>query len=78
MALPIAAAIIPDMAGPAAGDEDEQLNGGVALVNVNLRERARTPYLPESVCVNGAVTTDDPAVNTLTRLLEAVATDVVA
>ena len=70
-------AVIEALASPYVADTDDHVNVGVALSTVNVAMVVRTAYLPESVGVNVAVTTDDPAVNTVTRLPEIVATDVV-
>jgi hypothetical protein len=70
-------AVIEALASPYVADTDDHVNVGVALSTVNVAVVVRTAYLPESVGVNVAVTTDDPAVNTVTRLPETVATDVV-
>ena len=64
-------------ASPYVADTDDHVNVGVAISTVNVAVVVPTAYLPVSVGVNVAVTTDDPAVNTVTRLPETVATDVV-
>ena len=72
---PTVGAVIVAFASPYVADTDDHVNVGVALPTVRVAVVVRTEYLPVSDGVKVAVTTDEPAVNTVTRLPETVATD---
>ena len=61
---------------PNVFDTFDHVNVGVALSTIKVALVVPTANFPVSVGVNVAVTNDDPAVNTVTRLPATVATEV--